>query len=396
MSIPTVAEVDAIAAIADPVVRNLRITQCYHELSRAIALRTGASSVASTSSVPPWPGANWCTFATWASRQAGQTIRGEDFARMADELFGDPRVSALLTDVARLAASEVRGSSADALVGSIRRVIDPEGALRRAADAVAIGNRKVFAEIGREFARWLGTAAPAGPPTAAQTEAFCSAFRPGEPPDGQRLLREAFAAYGDACAAADPDARAERLLLANLLIGLHEQTRLQPEIAASLDAALDASTVKQRLLALLLPAQWLRARAAMSRWLGRPMPLDVAIDALLAAVRRRMRVLLTEAMMTLRLPGTVVHLARDVQGPFPAELARVDHPALRSVLVRVDPTPDSTAGSGAADWADLPDRMHFIADLFRCWHARPELDQPPYDAAQVRDMKAGRRPSGRL
>jgi hypothetical protein len=275
-------------------------------------------------------------------------------------------------------------------------VIDPEAALRRAAEAVAIGNRKVFAEIGREFARWLATAAAAGPPTAAQTEEFCATFRPGDPPDGQRLLREAFVAYGDACIAGDADARAERLLLANLLIGLHEQTRLQPEIAASLEAAIDPDVVKPRLLALLLPGQWLRARAAMSRLLGRPMPLDTAIDALIAAVRRRMRIALTETMMTLRFPGTVVHLARDVQGPFPAELARVDHPALRSLLTRADPTPDSTAGSGATDWANLPERMHFIADLFRCWHHRAELDQPPYDATQVAVMKAGRRPGGEL
>ena len=33
------AEVDTIVAMADPVLRNLRITQCYHELSRAFADR---------------------------------------------------------------------------------------------------------------------------------------------------------------------------------------------------------------------------------------------------------------------------------------------------------------------------------------------------------------------
>ena len=65
---PTVAEVERIAALADPVVRNLQITQCYFELSAAVASHIG-------------PGANWCTFATWASRQAGQTIRKEDLAR---------------------------------------------------------------------------------------------------------------------------------------------------------------------------------------------------------------------------------------------------------------------------------------------------------------------------
>jgi hypothetical protein len=74
----------------------------------------------------------------------------------------------------------------------------------------------------------------------------------------------------------------------------------------------------------------------------------------------------------------------------------VDHPALRAVLARVDPTPDSTAGSGAADWASLPERMHFIADFFRCWHARAELHEPPYDAAQVAAMRDGRVPPGRL
>jgi len=39
--IPTVAEVDRIAALADPVLRNLQITQCYHELALTMAARTG-------------------------------------------------------------------------------------------------------------------------------------------------------------------------------------------------------------------------------------------------------------------------------------------------------------------------------------------------------------------
>src|SRR5262245_60629990 len=64
-SLPRVDEVTQIASIADPILRNLRITECYHRLSVAMSPRTGHS-------------ANWCTFATWASKQAGQTIRGED------------------------------------------------------------------------------------------------------------------------------------------------------------------------------------------------------------------------------------------------------------------------------------------------------------------------------
>ena len=62
---PPATEVERIAALPDPVLRNLQITQCYHELAACLPGRTG-------------PGANWCTFATWASKQAGQTIRKED------------------------------------------------------------------------------------------------------------------------------------------------------------------------------------------------------------------------------------------------------------------------------------------------------------------------------
>src|SRR5919197_4823599 len=60
----TPEEVARIAARTDPVIRNLQITECYSRLAAAVA--------------DGRPGANWCTFATWASRQAGSTIRGED------------------------------------------------------------------------------------------------------------------------------------------------------------------------------------------------------------------------------------------------------------------------------------------------------------------------------
>ena len=92
----------------------------------------------------------------------------------------------------------------------------------------------------------------------------------------------------------------------------------------------------------------------------------------------------------------VVRLASDVRGDFPTELRTIDHEPLRTLLARIDPTPNATSLSGATDWADLGERMHFIADLFRCWHARTELFTSPYDAAQVAAMRDGRRPGGAL
>jgi len=382
VTVPTVADVDAIGAIADPVIRNLRITQSYHELSAVVAERVA-------------PGANWCTFATWASRQAGQTIRGEDFGRAASDVLGSPEVTALVSGVARLAAADL-GPVAHSLVPDIHRILDPVAAMRRAAEAVAIGNRKVFVEIGREFARWTATAASAGAPDSAATAAFCSALRPGDPPDGQQLLRDAFAAYGSACRAPNGREKAELLLLANLLIGLHEQTRLQPEIRAALDASLDADAVRAELLALIFPGTWLRMRAQLARLTGRPMPADVAVDALIAAVHRRIRIVLTDLLMMLRLPGVTLHLGRDVPGGFPVELRDPGNSQLRGLLSRIDPTPNATAGSGATDWANLDERMHFITDLFRCWHMRAELFTPPYDGAQVAALRTGTRPAGDL
>ena len=383
MSVPTVSDVDAIGAISDPVVRNLRITQSYHELSAAVSARVA-------------PGANWCTFATWASRQAGVTIRGEDLKRAARDVLGSPEVAELIDRIVRLSASTIGGATRDTTLATIHRVLDPEAALKRAADAVAVGNRKVFIEIGREFARWLATAAAAGAPDDAQTSAFCDGLRTGEPPDGQRLLREAFGAYGAASRTPNARDRAALLLLANLAIGVHEQTRLQPEIRASLDAAVDADAVRAALLPLVFPGAWLRIRAQIARLTGRPMPADVAIDALVAAVRHRLRLVLTELLMTLHFPGTVVRLGSDVGGTFPPELREITHPPLQALLAKIDPTPNATARSGATDWADLPERMHFIADLFRCWHARAELFTPPYTADQVSAIRAGRRPTGDL
>ena len=383
MSVPTVSDVDTIGAIGDPVIRNLRITQCYHELALAIAQRAT-------------PGANWCTFATWASRQAGQTIRGEDFVRAAEDILGSHEVAQVVTDIIRLSSRTAGALTHDTILEAVHRAVDPEAALRRAADAVAIGNRKVFVEIGREFARWRGTAAAADAPDAAATAAFTDALRAGEPPDGQRLLREAFAAYGNACRATSDSERAALMLLGNLLVGLHEQTRLQPQIQAALDATIDPDAVRAALFPLVMPGVWLRLRARISRLIGRPMPADVAVDALVAVIRRRLRAVITDLLMTLRLPGLSLHLGRDVRGEFPPELRAIDYPPLRTLLASIDPTPNATMGSGAEDWANLRQRMHYIADLFRCWHARPELFTAPFTPEQVAAIREGRRPEGSL
>ncbi|WP_434445327.1 hypothetical protein [Lentzea sp. E54] len=42
---PSVTEVERIAALTDPIMRNLQITHCYHRLPRALAARTSSSGM---------------------------------------------------------------------------------------------------------------------------------------------------------------------------------------------------------------------------------------------------------------------------------------------------------------------------------------------------------------
>jgi hypothetical protein len=382
MTAPGTADIVRIAGQPDDVIRNLAITQCYHELSTAVRAHTGE-------------GANWCTFATWASKQAGQTIRKEDLAGvLRDRLGGVPDQSLAALASALRPLGIVRDVAS--LLGSVLRALEAGGALDRTAHAVAVGNRMVFEEIGLQFARFLGIIAD-GRIADARFADFSRDLRPGEPPHGQVLLREAFADYRQSLAEPDAKARAERMLRANLLIGLHEQTRLQPQIALALDAAFDPLAVRRRLLGELLPGAWRQVRHRLAAAFGRRPPLDDAIDALLGGVQRELRRVITAAAMTLHLPERrVIRLSRDMAVSYPASLAAITDPALAELLRRIDPIPGSTRGSGASDWADLDERVHLIAELFRGYHEWRPLFEPPFLPDQASAIRAGRRPVGPL
>jgi hypothetical protein len=387
LPIPTLEEVQRIASQEDPVIRNLQITQCYHELSEILAARTGLA-------------ANWCTFATWASKQAGQTIRKEDLARLLESRL---RSSPSAVEAAGSIAVSAGLSSANPFESPPEMALNTlhfTPALERASDAVGRGNQKVFEEIGYEFARFYHTCLASEALDHETLSRFCEGLRPGEPPDGQTYLCQAFSHYSQALFENDAQSLAQLVLLANLEIGLHEQIRLQPEIAESLDAGLVSSVEFTRLLfASIFPfSSWLKlAHLYLRRLLGRPTALDQAIRALLAATRIHLRQVITETMMTINLPsGLRLSLHRDLAAGFPDSLQHITNPELQLLLKKYDPTPDSPVDSGALDWADLPDRLHFIIDLFRCYQENPELLMSPFTPEQVEDLKAGRRPAGRL
>lgn len=383
---PDTAEIDRIVAQTDTVVRNLQITLGYSRLSTALAQRTGAI-------------ANWCTFATWASKQAGQTIRGDDARRLVeqvlDEVLGGSRTDAVI------AALRALGSTPD--VARIRTAIGAalgiDDAVQRASDAVMRGNVKVFTEIARAFALFIATCARDTHHDDARMATFAATLRAGEPPDGQDLLRNAFTHLYASLFEADADTRTELQHLASVEIGWHEQNRLQPEIRDALEAAIeDPDRVAAKLIALL---PWrgviVRARRFVQRILGRPTPLDHAVAELVGFARARARAAITAHIMVLDLPGFGrLRLGEDLRVRFPEHLDVIANPELRALLDRIDPSPDSPTATGARDWADLGQRMHFIADLFRCFHAAPTLLDLPFAAGQISEIEQGRKPPGRL
>lgn len=381
----TVEKIDSIASLADPVLRNVLITQCYCELSTVFAKRMGT-------------GANWCTFATWASKQAGQTIRHEDLQRTLENLLkNEPEIEAALSLVARLAKQSGAQQSFEQLRNSAMGSMVAHAA-GNAADAVSRGNKKVFEEIAREFSRFITSCLSDPAYDKSHINTFCQQLKAGLPPEGQEYLAKGFSCYYQALFEQDLKKKTQLNLLANLFIGFHEQNRLQPEIAEALNASVDAQRVKKDLLNKLFSRAnwWTRLRLFFQRVFGSTL-LDKAIEAFVQLIQHRLRMVLTAHLMTITLPpDNCLHLGRDLTMTYPPYLSELTNADLVAMLAQVDPTPNSVLESGATDWADLSERIHYIADMFRCYHQSGELFDAAFTAAQVEAMKNGRLPGGKL
>lgn len=380
---PDVSEVEQITRLTDPVVRNLRITDCYHQLSTAMAGRTG-------------PGANWCTFATWASRQAGQTIRGEDFVQQLERSVKLPvKVLHPIQSLWRALLRRGIFRPETRLGRMVREIHSPFDAFERASDAVARGNRKVFEEIGWHFARYLNQCPADAAPQSEEFQRFLTELRPGDPPEGQSYLRQAFTHYQAQRFQSHAGARAQLVFLANLEIGLHEQTRLQPEIREAMDsAASTAEDLGARSLAVLFPGSagwWSVARTPLAALLDR---LARSFSRFAQGVSRQV---VTDCLMVLGLPGgAAIHLGQNLDTPFPETLSNLDNADAVRLLERFEPPPSKPDDCGAKDWSELPQRMHYIVHLFRAFHERADLHRPPFTPEQVRLIQNGVVPDGDL
>jgi hypothetical protein len=373
--VPTTADVRRICAIEGSVIRNLEITNCYSRLAPAFSARSGG------------PGANWCTYATWASRQAGETIRGEDLLEDVRRLLPEGRwvLHPLQTLWRRLLRRGLLQPGTR--IGRLTAVLHtPLDAIGRASEAVALGNLEVFSEIGLEFARRLEHDEP--------LERFLDGLAEGEPPNGQRLLRQAFTHYEQQRAATAPRDRAELGVLASLEIGLHEQTRLQARITEALNAALvTQEELGLRTLVAVVPS-------APGWWRIARRPAIAAFGAFAGALQRAStrvaREAITASFMVLSFPDRVLALGTNLGDPFPDVLREPANEELAALVARFEPVPPARDDCGARDWSDLDQRMHYISHLFRAFHLNEALTRPPFTPEQVQGFEGGIVPDGSL
>lgn len=343
----------------DPVSRNLQITQSYHELAAALRkLYKG-------------PDVPWCSFAVWASKQAGTFIRKEEVP----------------APLRRFLAAPGRLPGRHALLEFARMTVDD------VAVHVAEGNRLVYTKLAPIFADFLIFARQQREPDPERLDAFLEKIS-REPESGEKLQR-AFRHYHEAFFETDAETRAELIFLANALVGWHEQIRLQEAIEGALDAPIRRALEdpERRLSRLPLPAFLRRATASLFLRLWRPKILSFEDE---------WKRIATECVLSLGEPdGGRLELGEDLPpledgSLFPSPLRRISHPEGAELLAALDRTADALDGSAASDWSRLSDRMNYIVDYFRSRQQSRDLLRPPYEASQVHVIRLGRRPSGPL
>jgi hypothetical protein len=338
MTTPVPTDLDAIAQLPDGAVRNLLITQRYHDLSQALIETLGPGNV------------NWSTFATWASKTAGLSIRNEEVP---------PFVAGLAQDHVFL----------------LHPVRDT---LKQVSSSIAEGNKRVYAELAPLFAEFVTLFRDQGGDEPELATFLGKLDKAPTADGGQQPLIPAFTAYFHAKDTADPTAHARLMLLGNCLIGLHEQTRLEPQIQEAMDAPID---------------EILRAhKEAEGSFFGRIFDaLEKPIDAVAGTAKQVWEAIATRLLMSLSLPGgQTLPLGQDIpklsakRGFLPAPLRNIVDPAdLVALLEQYDRAQgNSDRNTGSVDWCQLDDRMNFIVNLFRSRQQDLELLGQPFSTGQ--------------
>jgi hypothetical protein len=413
------ARVEEIARMTNPAMRNLYITQGYHDLARQMGAIVGEEN------------ATWATFGCWASKTAGTFIRHEELPRFVRRMLERHPELAKHSDRIRDETTEVAEGVAHALLNPRRTAAS---AVARIATHTALyigeGNRVVFAELAASYADFIHafgngdldedrladllTVYSAGATQPDEIHVDHATHKiTSERRGGQDWLMDMLRTLHQAALTDDANRKAELLLLASAYGGMHEQTRLQTYIAAALSTAIDD---------VLIPQLRLDAAPDAHHHHG---PVDwiiIRVGRLVARIsRRRVAEWSSRRMMTMPLPDETIRLGEDIRAEkggdlYPSALVTLSEPALVKIMGRFsrgtfnDRVVRAVArvgarlpgdrpvvfGTAASNWSDFDQRMRLIFAYFRTRQQCEALRQDPFTAAQLEALAVGEMPGGQL
>lgn len=362
-------QIQRVVANPDPVTRNLQITQTYHQLAEALDAILGDRK-----------NDNWCAFASWASKQAGRYIRNDEVPEPLRRFLG---IGADSQPSRWTPRGWLRRKP---FLAYIRVTVEDVSA------HLAEGNRLVCAKLAPMFSQFLALYRGGRRPSAEQVEEFLR-IQGQDPTTGSELI-DAFRQFSLAFGESAPKLRAERIYLANVQVGLHEQRRLQDSIDGSLSAPIRQALQdpERRWSDWPVPA-WLRRLGARA--------FRRVMAPAIRSFEDEWKEASTRCLMTLALPGETLRLGDDLPplpggGIYPSDLQSLSLPEAEELVQRLDRTPHTTRGSAARDWTLLGDRMNYVVDFFRSRQQDRSLLQAPFNPQQVDGILRGRVPKGRL
>ncbi len=364
-------EIDIILKQKNLLIRNLQITLGYYKIGRMLR------SFASTHNV------NWFGFGAFASKTAGQAIR--------HELLPGPLKSAM-----------IRAAGYDNTAIYLHNVLEPATQpfttvqktdsilaeiLTRVSLLLSKGNLMIFAEVAKPYTDLVTTFRHKWRPNEARFQEFLDRnFTPGHFEDGgQDWLMESCTCFYQARYTTNAKKKAELILTGNLLLGYHEQSRLQPVIEKSIAVPFDIFTegifpeYEQK------PHSVWRDLAQRAKVISRKMILHT----------------ITRMWMAYSLPTRSLRVGKDLVAPtgminFPPQLLFIENPRCQDLIRRFDGSFDTLSGSAAGNWGSLMDRMHFLATFFRSYQNYKPLHKKPFLDNQIAQIELGQLPDGPL
>ena len=362
-------EIDLILNQKNLLVRNLQITLGYHKVARMLR------GFSSTENV------NWFGFGVFASKTAGQAIR--------HELLPGPLKSAMIRaagyDNTLVYFHNVLESSSDPVAQNTDSLLVE--ILTRVSLLLSKGNLMIFQEVAKPYVDLVNTFGHDWQPNETKFQAFVDRhFIPGHFEDGgQEWLIESCACFYQARFTTDAKKKAELILMGNLLLGYHEQSRLQPIIEKSIAVPFDVLTEG------MLPDDDLKPLSRRGKMAQRAIGLS----------RQMILRSITRMWMAYSLPTRSLRVGKDLVAPtgmtnFPRHLIIIENPRCQELVLTFDNDLNTLAGSAAGNWGNLMDRMNFLVTFFRSYQHYQLLYNKPFLDSQIAMIEAGYFPHGPL